>query len=440
MKICLLAPRFPFPENGGDVLRINSIARYLKSKGNELILISFCFGEIKLKREYFELYDTIYIVKRHKLTSFLFAILFALMRLPMQCGYYFSRSFLRQFRNTLKNEDPDKCIAHLLRTVPYLEKCHVQKKSIVEMTDALSKTYSLSSLSKSRSLKKIVYDIELGLIKKYEKHVIKSFPKVVLVSQTDIDYLKTSTSLSCSNLFCYTNGVKILKELQNTYDKNKICFLGNMRTLQNQDAVFYFVNDIFPLVKKGNPDASFYIVGAEPPEKIKGLADGKSIFVTGFVENIEDAISNSCVTVAPVRIAAGIQNKVLVAMGCGIPVVLSSLISKAIPELKDGENCFMNDSAEKIAESILSLMGSFFLRNKIGAAGYEVVKENYAWDKKLDGYETIKPTEVWGGVELKSNFYSKNIVSCFKKSSAGRMRHHFYKRRIFLLTVERRSV
>lgn len=54
MKLCLLAPRFPFPENGDDVLRINSIARYLKGKGNELILISFCFGEIKLKTYLFK--------------------------------------------------------------------------------------------------------------------------------------------------------------------------------------------------------------------------------------------------------------------------------------------------------------------------------------------------------------------------------------------------
>ena len=86
MKLCLLAPRFPFPENGGDVLRINSIARYLKSKGNELILISFCFGEIKLKKEYFELYDTIYIVRKHKISSYIFAFLFALIQKPIQCG------------------------------------------------------------------------------------------------------------------------------------------------------------------------------------------------------------------------------------------------------------------------------------------------------------------------------------------------------------------
>ena len=80
MKLCILTPRFPFPENGGDVLRINSIARYLKAKGHELILISFCFGEIKLKKDYFDLYDTIYVVKKHKITSYLFALLFCFVK------------------------------------------------------------------------------------------------------------------------------------------------------------------------------------------------------------------------------------------------------------------------------------------------------------------------------------------------------------------------
>jgi glycosyltransferase involved in cell wall biosynthesis len=389
MKLCLLAPRFPFPENGGDVLRINNIARYLKSKGNELILISFCFGEIKLKKEYFELYDTIYIVKKHKISSYIFAFLFALVQKPIQCGYYFSESFLRQFRHTLKNENPDECVAHLLRMVPYLEKTRSQKKSIVEMTDALSKTYSLSRSSKQKSFKKIVYNFELGLIRKYERHVIKTFPKVVLVSQNDIGYLKKSTGLPCENLFCHTNGVNCAENLNENYDRNKICFVGNMRTLQNQDAVLFFVNEVFPIVKKRNPSAKFYVVGAEPNEQIKSLSDGKSIFVTGFVENLEDAISDSCVAVAPVRIAAGIQNKVLVAMGCGVPVVMSALISAAIPELSDGKNCIIKDSAAEIAESVVCLMSDETYRNSIAENGYRTVKENYSWNKKLDGYEEI---------------------------------------------------
>ena len=392
MKFCLLAPRFPFPENGGDVLRINSIARYLKSKGNELILISFCFGEIRLKKEYFELYDTIYIVKKHKISSYIFAFLFALVQKPIQCGYYFSASFLRQFRSTLKNENPDECVAHLLRMVPYLEKTRSQKKSIVEMTDSLSKTYSLSRSSKQKSFKKVVYNFELGLIRKYERHVIKTFPKVVLVSQNDIDYLKKSTGLPCRNLFCYTNGVNCLENRNKNYDRNKICFVGNMRTLQNQDAVLFFVNEIFPIVKKQNPAAKFYVVGAEPSEQIKSLSDGKSVFVTGFVENLEDAISDSCVAVAPVRIAAGIQNKVLVAMGCGVPVVMTPLISAAIPELSDGKNCLIKDSAAEIAESIVRLMRDEIYRNSIAENGYRMVKENYSWNSKLDGYEEIVRT------------------------------------------------
>lgn len=396
MKLCLLAPRFPFPENGGDVLRINSIARYLKAKGNELILISFCFGEIKLKKEYFDLYDTIYVVKKHRISSYLFALLFAFVKKPIQCGYYFSFGFLRQFRRTLKNERPDECVSHLLRMVPYLEKTHSQKKSIVEMTDALSKTYSLSSSSNQKSFKKIVYKFELSLIKRYEKHIIKTFPKIVLVSEKDIDYLKNSTNLPCQNIFCHTNGVNVLSEIPKSYSRNKICFIGNMRTLQNQDAVFYFVDEIFPLVKKGNPLAEFYIVGAEPSEKIKNLADGKSVFVTGFVENIEDEISDSCVAVAPVRIAAGIQNKVLVAMGCGVPVIMTSLISKAIPELKNNENCIIEDMAEKTAVAILEMMDNTQLREKLSLRGYETVKQNYSWNKKLEGYETLPK---WGGVQ-----------------------------------------
>lgn len=389
MKLCLLAPRFPFPENGGDVLRINSVARYLKSKGNELILISFCFGEIKLKKEYFDLYDTIYIVKKRKISSYIFAVLFALRRKPMQCGYYFSTGFLRQFRRTLKSERPDECVAHLLRMVPYLESMKVQQKSVVEMTDALSKTYSLSSGSKQVNLKKIVYALELGLIKKYEKHVIRTFPKVVLVSKADIEYLKECADVSGENLYCHANGVSVNASLPQSYNPNKICFVGNMRTLQNQDAVIYFVSEVFPIIRKANPDAAFHIVGAEPPEKIRSLADGKSIFVTGFVENLEEAISDSCVAVAPVRIAAGIQNKVLVAMGCGIPVVMTSLISKAIPELADGKNCLIRDSAESTAEICIQVMQDTVFRSRISLAGYETVKKCYSWNERLEGYEEI---------------------------------------------------
>ncbi len=389
MKICLLAPRFPFPENGGDVLRLNSIARYLKSRGHELVLLSFCFGEIKLKKEYFDLYDTIYLVKKNRISSCFFAGLFALFQRPAQVGYYFSSQFLSQVKKTTKHEVPDEYIAHLLRMAPYLEKTRMQDKSIVEMTDALSKTYGLAAHAKRLSVKRIVYGFEKKLIRKYELHVAKTFPKVVLVSQSDIDYLQKNIRHNGRSFCCHANGVSSTSHFTEDYNPKKICFIGNMRTLQNQDAVLYFVEEIFPLIKLSEQEAVFYIYGAEPPDKIQSLADGESIFVTGFVENLEEEIMDSCLAVAPVRIAAGIQNKVLVSMGCKVPVVMTSVISTAIPELADGINCIIRDSAMDIAESCLKLMRDSAHRKEIASAGYEAVLENYSWEKKLDGYEVL---------------------------------------------------
>lgn len=393
MKICILTPRFPFPENGGDVLRINNIARYLKSKGHTLVLVSLSDTAQPDVEGAKTVYDHVFVTPRNHLMSLINGVLFMLVDRPIQCGYYHSSAYRKLLKNVVNQENPDLFISHLLRMSPYLEDLHVEAHSIVEMTDALSKTYEMSADAKGGGLKKWVYNVERNLIKKYEQHVIRTFPKVVLVSQSDVDFLMQNCQLSTANsqpsLAMYTNGVACMEKLVETYDENKICFVGNMRTLQNQDAVLYFVKKVFPLIRKERPAVKFYIVGAEPPQNIQALASD-DVVVTGFVDNLETTISDSCLAVAPVRVAAGIQNKVLVAMGCGLPVVMSALISQAIPELRDGENCFIGDDATTIAQRCIQLMTDPVCRKTIGQQGYEMVFKNYSWGEKLQGYEIIR--------------------------------------------------
>jgi len=388
MKICLLTPRFPFPENGGDVLRINNIARYLKSQGHELILVSFSEHNIPdFDGDAKNLYDYVYTKRRNRAVSFIYSFLYLMCGKPIQCGYYNSLGYKRLLKKIIAKFSPDLYISHLLRMTPYLEALGVTDKTIVEMTDALSKTYGLSLKANGSVLKRIIYTIEQKGIKKYERHVIDVFPKVVLVSQEDVDLLKTSTS---KNLCLHTNGVWLNERISATYDKDKICFVGNMRTLQNQDAVLYFVNEVLPKILNAKPNAKFYIVGAEPPQRIKSLASS-NIVVTGYVDDLSSYIADACVAVAPIRVAAGIQNKVLVAMGHEIPVVVTSLISRAIPELVDGKNSLIRDKTESIAQACIELMTDAELRENIARNGYDVVKQNYSWQSKLAGYE-IMPT------------------------------------------------
>lgn len=385
MKICLLTPRFPFPENGGDVLRINNIARYLKTRGHELVLVSFCEGSPDTSAAS-AVYDRIYTVQRRHIDSVFYSLLFMLSGRPVQCGYYYSRAFLKLFRHVVQTEKPDRYVAHLLRMSPYLEHCRLEASSVVEMTDALSKTYALSAGAKGGWLKRLVYKLEKKLIGHYEKHVARVFPKVVLVSQVDIDYLKARCGRAPS-LALHTNGVDCPGIPSPEYDARKICFLGNMRTLQNQDAVLHFVHDIFPLILQEMPDAVFHIIGAEPPRSIQNLADGRHIVVTGFVPDLFATLSDFCVTVAPVQVAAGIQNKVLVAMACGLPVVMTSLIAGAIPELQSGSNCMICDDNAAFASCCVNLMRDSSRRSAMARQGYEMVLRHYSWEEKLNGYE-----------------------------------------------------
>ena len=364
-------------------MRINHIARYLKLQGHELLLVSFYENKVDIEGAR-KLYDEIFLVKHKKIASYIYSLIFLFIGKPMQCGYYYSKSFQRKFRNVITRERPERFIAHLLRMAPYLEKEGLCAASTVEMTDALSRTYTMTSKARGSSLKKIVYFFERSLIRTYENHVVKVFPKVVLVSQTDIAYLnKRGQALS---LVLHTNGVSCSDVLPEKINPNKICFIGNMRTLQNQDAVLWFVKDVFPIILKYNPNAVFYIVGAEPSHEILALENKKNVIVTGFVDNLADVISDSCVAVAPIRIAAGIQNKVLVAMGCGIPVIMTSLISKAIPELKDNENCFIRDDKNSFAQVYIEIMKNVELRNKIRKNGFDMVRKFYSWNEKLSGY------------------------------------------------------
>jgi hypothetical protein len=193
MKICILTPRFPFPENGGDVLRINNIARYLKSRGHTLVLVSYYTQKEISNHDNISvpIYDIIYYVRMNKFVSLFMSFFALLLNKPIQIGYYFSFTYLVKFKKIIKKENPDLYISHLLRMVPFLNICHLEDRSIVEMTDALSKGYSISNQVSVFSLKKFIYLIERKRIAIYEQKIIKRYKKCVLVSQADKDYLES---------------------------------------------------------------------------------------------------------------------------------------------------------------------------------------------------------------------------------------------------------
>jgi len=415
-KVCVLAPRFPYPENGGDVVLINDIMQYFKDIGYDVILLSYYEqGQVCYISRHYKNIDKIIAIKRNKFSSFFYSLFFFLLRKPIQCGYYFSKKMQQALSLVNEKYCPDLYVCHLLRMLPHFEALGIRENVIVQMTDILSDTYSLSKAANRSLMKKLIYKLERLPMKRYEDYVVHTYPKVVLVSEKDKNRYCNIPSVCCHN-----NGIREVM-IADRVDTNKIVFVGNMRTLQNIDACIYFINRIFPKILLKNSSVILHIVGADPSRAIFNLQN-TNIKVTGYVENVTKYIQDAVVSVAPIRVASGIQNKVLISMAAHVPVVLSSLISGGVPELINKVNCFIEDDPDIFAQRVVDLMSNPKMRNDfadkamdiVNFTGAEYMKSNvdFSWKGLPDIYVIFGSHEVLLAEldEAKQKAASENVV------------------------------
>jgi polysaccharide biosynthesis protein PslH len=173
-------------------------------------------------------------------------------------------------------------------------------------------------------------------------------------------------------------------------DSDTIVFTGKMSYHANVTAALYLVNDIMPLIWKERPNVRVNIVGHKPPTQVLKLATRHSPFVTVFdsVPDIRPYLQCATVAVAPIQYGAGIQNKVLEAMACATPVVVTPQAIAAI-RVVGGEQLLIGDGAEAFARQTLRLLGSAELQRQIGTTGRKFVERNHAWGRIVEHLEEI---------------------------------------------------
>lgn len=167
--------------------------------------------------------------------------------------------------------------------------------------------------------------------------------------------------------------------LQST--QQRIVFTGAMDYWPNIDAVTWFVEEILPRLKDAWPSICFYIVGRSPPASVLALAN-QEVVVTGTVEDVRPYLQHATVVVAPLRVARGIQNKILEAMAMERPVVASCSCVEAIDDLEEGE-LVAASSANDFYDEIDALLRSVERCTQLGRVGRQRVLQNYSWSAHL---------------------------------------------------------
>lgn len=259
---------------------------------------------------------------------------------------------------------------------------NLQSKVVVDFVDSMTLLMQ-SMLSDIKYIKeKILYSLELFSTKLFEKHLLNRFTQGIAISPRDKSYLNRLSDSCFINVI--PNGTDIEFFSSNrTSPKAQIIFTGVMDYAPNIDAVCYFANKVFPGILKSLPKVEFFIVGKSPAPEIKQLSERTGITVTGEVDDIRPYINDSSVYVAPLRIGAGMKNKILSAMSMKIPVVATTESVQGI-EIEAGKDILIADTPTEIANTVIKILDKEKDCSDIVENAYETVRSNYSWSKSAD--------------------------------------------------------
>jgi glycosyltransferase involved in cell wall biosynthesis len=160
--------------------------------------------------------------------------------------------------------------------------------------------------------------------------------------------------------------------------EGSLILTGTMSYPPNAEAAVWFVREVLPRLRTMRPDSTFTIVGRDPSEAVRRLADVPGVEVTGRVERIEPYLARAAVAVAPLLSGGGTKLKVLEALAAGRPVVATPVAAEGI-EVVDGRDLVVAAHAEPFASAVAELLADPARRTAMAAAGRAAVVERYDW-------------------------------------------------------------
>jgi len=236
-----------------------------------------------------------------------------------------------------------------------------------------------------------VYRHEARSLLDYERKVAQAFDASLFVSAPEAELFRTLAPESGAKIGHFSNGVDTeyfspARSYDNPFaaGEQALVFTGAMDYWPNIDAVKWFAEHVLPRVRAAVPAARFYIVGSRPAPEVLALAN-EAIVVTGTVPDVRPYLAHGAAAVAPLRIARGIQNKVLEAMAMARPVVASPQAFEGIDAV-NGHELIVADAPGDYADSVIALLRT--PHPTMGQAARASVERHYSWPAHLSQIET----------------------------------------------------
>lgn len=392
-NLLYLTHRIPFPPNKGDKIRSYHLLKHLRQHYH-VHLGTFVddpndwqyVDQVKAycSSSYFARLDPI-ISRLRGLTGLLTGE-------PLTIPIYRDKSLQMWVNSQLETKSIDKIVIFSSAMAQYVRHTRSTHR-IIDFVDVDSDKWKQYAEKKSWPLSWI-YRRESDQLLKYEKQITREFDRVTFVSEKEAELFKKCMPEAVNKITFFNNGVDTeyyapLSSLLNPYPDNKtvLVFTGAMDYWANVDAVEWFAQTIFPEIRNHFPDIEFYIVGSKPTKEVRQLGKIPGVTVTGSVADIRPYLLYATLAVAPLRIARGIQNKVLEAMAMGKTVVSSSEAKEGIVA-HSGQEIFVADGAVQFVEQVITLLKQKD-HERYGQAARSRILMDYSWVNSLSQVDAL---------------------------------------------------
>ena len=239
-----------------------------------------------------------------------------------------------------------------------------------------------------------MYRREAALLLGYERKAVSLSARAFLVTENEVALFDRLAPECRGHVTSLSNGVDSDYFVPNEVSKSpfstdeiSVVFTGAMDYWPNIDAVTWFVQSMLPELRLRWPTLRFHIVGRNPTAAVRALK-GHAVSVSGTVPDVRPYLQHAAVVTAPLRLARGVQNKVLEAMAMGRPVVSAANCAQAIGAKSGIHLCTANDASDYVS-SISKLLAEPDAAGRIGDAGRRFVVDHYSWGARLASLDEI---------------------------------------------------
>jgi polysaccharide biosynthesis protein PslH len=388
MRILFLTHRLPYAPNRGDRIRAYHILQQLRAVASvDMVSLAHDAEEAEQRSAMKDLADSVTVVRTPRLQNYARGALALAGTKPLTHVLLDAPGIRAAIARVIAAHRPNVVLAFCSGIAKLaLEPMLARFPLVLDMVDVDSAKWT--GLSSSAMLPMAwVYAREAKRLAAFECRAMQAARMTIAIN--DRERAELHRLLPGARVSVVGNGIDLTAFRPTSAPQRKagVVFCGVMNYPPNEEAALRLGRNIWPLVKARRPDARLTLVGAHPTAAIRALPQrDAAITVTGMVPDVRPYLWNAEVSVAPLRTARGVQNKVLEALGAGLPTVVTAPVFAGLPEqVKAG--CTLSGSDEAIATAIVKLLAGTAASRREQAARADL--DSLSWKAQLQPLQDI---------------------------------------------------